>query len=379
MKPTLAALLATLLAPLAALGAPYKEVMKESVKSKQPTVYARASEHGFGIQYINYNPRGGGKLGFFSGLVGGPLGGIVGNELDRAVNAGPADFAKEDIELLAPLYDREAAQHQLETALTQALPGVALFSSPPVIRTLPVGAPVNVSAFSDDPVLIVEVYSSLRVDYRSLQVTAVVYELSAAELAANPNAPTAGRVYRNRFDYVSDLLPAPHVKTPEEIKADVETVKAKYRGRKLTEEQRKQQREELEDAKNGTTLKEWREPLMPEWLASGGARLHEAQQLGIAKVIELLATDLLDVKPVVSRDVDKLAWRTLRDVVPGSGRYTSLFVGGPFTGALISEPSGLSSEYCENTAFSQSLPKENWPRLCPNEQGPPSGPGGPRS
>jgi hypothetical protein len=378
MKPTLAPLIATLLAPLVAFGAPYKEVMKASVKSKQPTVYARANEHGFGVQYINFDPRGGGGLGFIGGLVGGTVGGIVGNELDRASFAGPSALTKEDVELLAPLYDREAAQRQLEDALAQTLPTVALFSSPPVIKPLAVEAPTGVAAFSEDPVLVVELYSSLITDYRGLQVTAVVYELSAAELAINPGAPLAGRVYRNRFDYVSNLLPAPHVKTPEEVKADVEAVKAKYRGRKLTKEQRDQQREELVEAKNGTTLKEWREPLMPEWLGNGGARLHEAQQQGIAKVVELLAKDLLDVTPVETRKVDKLGWRTLRDVVPGSGRYTSIFVGGPFAGALISEPSGLTVEYCEGTAFSARLPQEGWPKLCPNQQNS-VGPAGPRN
>lgn len=378
MKPTLAALIAILLAPFAAAGAPYKEAMREGVKSKQPTVYARATEYGFGVQYINYDPRGGGGLGFIGGLVGGTVGGIVGNQLDRSIGAGPSSFAKEDVELLAPLYQREVAQQQLETALAQTLAGVSLFTSSLVIKPLAVGAPVGVAAFSEDPVLVVELYSSLITDYRGLQVTALVYELSAAELAANPDASAAGRVYRNRFDYVSNLLPAPHVKTPEEIKADVETVKATYRGRKLTKEQREQQRKELEDARNGTTLEEFREPLMAEWLAGDGARLREAQQLGIAKVIELLGKDLVDFTPVESRKVDKLDWRTLRDVVPGSGRVTSVFVGGPFTGVLISEPSGLSVEYCESTAFSAGLPKDRWPRLCPREQDAAKS-GGPRS
>lgn len=370
-------LIAAAFAPLLAFGAPYKEVMKESVKSKQPIVYARASEYGFGLQYINFRPAVGG-LGLIGSLAGGMVGGLVGDQLDRAAAAGPSSFAKEDIELLAPLYDREAAQRQLEDALAQALPGVSLFASPPIIKPLAVGAPANVAAFSEDPVLIVELYSALLLDYRGLQVTAIVYELSPSELAADPQAASAGRVYRNRFEYVSDLLPAPHVKTPEEIKADVEAVKAKYRGRKLTKEEREQQGLELVDAKNGTTLEEWRKPLMPEWLANGGAKLQEAQQRGITKVIELLATDLMDVTPVEIWKVDQSSWRKLRDVVAGSGRYTSIYVAGPFAGALISEPSGLIPQYCENTAYSERLPKETSPRLCPREQNP-SGPGGPRS
>jgi hypothetical protein len=213
-------------------------------------------------------------------------------------------------------------------------------------------------------------------DYRGLQVTALVYEFSAAALAADPGSPQKGRVYRNRFDFVSDLLPAPHVKTPEEIKADVEAVTAKYRGRKLTQQEQAQKKEELRDAKNGTTLDEWREPLMQAWLANDAAKLREQLRVGTAKVIDLLAKDLLEVRPVEVRKVDQLAWRTLQEVT-GSGRYTSLFVGGPFAGALISEPSGLSVEYCQGTAFSASLPKDARPRLCANEQEP-LAPGGPK-
>jgi hypothetical protein len=368
MRRPLAILIATLLTPLAAFGAtlPYKEVMKESVKSKQPTVHARAGEYGFGVQYWRQSPTGSGRMGFVGGLVGGFAGGMLGSGLDRIANSGSTDLAQDDAERLAPLYDRAAAQRELENALTETLRTLPLFEGPVAIKPLADGAPLAVTAFADDPVLVVELYSSLITDYRGLQVTALVYELSAAEQAANPSASQAGRVYRNRFDYVSDLLPAPHVKTAEEIKADVEAVKAKYQGRRLTQQEQAQKKEELLDAKYGTTLDEWREPLMEAWLANDGAKLHEALKLGTAKVIELLAKDLLDLKPVEIRKVDKVTWRTLRDVE--SGRYTSIFVGGPFAGALLSEPSGLSVEYCQGTAFSESLPKDGRPRLCPDEQ-----------
>lgn len=368
VKPHLAVLIATLLTPLTAFGAnaPYKEVMRESVKSKQPTVHARAGEYGFGVQYWREMPTGSGRMGFVGGLVGGFAGRMLGSGLDRIANSGSTDLAQDDAEKLAPFYDRAAAQRELESALTETLRMLPLFEAPVVIRPLAVGSPLTATAFAEDPVLVVELYSSLITDYRGLQVTALVYEFSAAEQAANPNSSQAGRVYRNRFDYVSDLLPAPHVNTAEEIKADVEAVKAKYKGRKLTQQEQAQKREELLDAKNGTTLDEWREPLMEAWLANEGAKLHEALKLGTAKVIELLAKDLLDLRPVETRKLDKLAWRTLRDAE--AGRYTSIFVGGPFAGALISEPSGLNVEYCQGTAFSESLPKDGRPRLCADEQ-----------
>lgn len=368
MKPRLAVLIATLLTPLTTFGStlPYKELMKQSVQSKQPAVYARAGEHGFGVQYWRESPTGSGRMGFVGGLLGGFAGQMIGSGLDRIANSGSTDLAQDDAEKLAPLYDRAVAQHELENALTEALPTLPLFASPVEIKPLTDGFPLTAAAFAEDPALVVELYSSLITDYRGLQVTAVVYEFSAAEQVANPNALQPGRVYRNRFDYVSELLPAPHVKTAEEIKADVEAVKAKYKGRKLTKQEQTQKTKELRDAKNGTTLDEWREPLMEAWLANKGEKLHVALKLGTAKVIELLARDMLDLSPVQTKEVDQLGWRTLRDVE--AGRYTSIFVGGPFAGALISEPSGLSVEYCQGTAFSATLPKDTRPRLCAYEQ-----------
>ena len=367
MKSYLASLVVVLLTSNSALAAsiPYKEVMKESVRSKQPTVYARAGEFGFGVQYVRASPTGAGAMSFIGGMAGGFAGQMLGIGLDRVANSGATKLAQGDAEQLAPLYDRAAAQQELEGALTANLRMSPLFEAPVVIKPLAPGSPQAASTFDEDPVLIVELYSSLITDYRGLQVTALVYEMSAAERAANPDASSAGRVYRNRFDYVSDLLPLPPAKTSDEIEADVEAVKAKYQGRRLTKQEQAQRSKELEDAKNGTTFEEWREPLMKTWLEGGGEKLHTALKLGTAKVTELLAKDLLDIKPVEIRKVDKLAWRTFRDAE--TDRYTSIFVGGPYAGALISEPSGLSVEYCQGTAFSASLPKDARPRLCADE------------
>jgi hypothetical protein len=105
---------------------------------------------------------------------------------------------------------------------------------------------------------------------------------------------------------------------------------------------------------------------MEVWLANDGEKLRDALKLGTAKVIELMAKDLLDFKPVEIRKVDMINWRTLRDVE--TGRYTSIFVGGPFAGALMSEPSGLSVEYCQGTAFNKAVWKDAPPRLCAQEQ-----------
>jgi hypothetical protein len=380
MKSQLALWIATLLMPLSAIGSgsspfnvtlPYKEVIKESVKFKQPVVYARAGEHGFGVQYTRVPSQTGGFIGGLAGgLVGstgmGLAGQLLGTGIDQMASSGPTDLAQGDAEKLAQLYDREAAQRELENKLAELMSAHMLFLSPAVVKPLADEAPLTATAF-EDPALVVELHTSLIVDYRGLQVTALVYEFSASEQLSHPEASKLGRVYRNRLDYVSDLLPAPHVKTPEEIRADVDAVKAKYRGRKLTKEQQAQQKKDMRDAKNGTTLDEWREPLMAAWTADKGARLHEALKLGTAKVVELLAKDWQDTKPVeIQKKVDVIGWRTLRDVEPG--RYTSIFVGGPFPGALISEPSGLSVDYCRGTAFTKSLWKNGEPRLCAPEQ-----------
>lgn len=371
MKPHLALSIATFLAPLTALGAgsspfavtlPYKEVMKESVKSKQPVVYARVGELGFGVQYSRVPPQ---TLGIIGGLAGGLAGSILGNGLDHMTSSGPTDLAQGDAEKLAPLYDREAAQRELENKLAEIFSVHPLFASPAVVKPLDDGAPLTATVF-EDPALIVELHSSLIMDYRGLQVTALVYEFSASEQVSNPDGSKIGRVYRNRIDYVSDLLPAPHTKTSEEIHADIEAVKAKYKGRKLTKEEQAQQKKDMRDAKNGTTLEEWRVPLMEAWTADKGAKLHEALKLGTAKVVEVMAKDLMDFAPVDVRKVDVIGWRVLRDVEPG--RYTSIYVGGPFVGALISQPSGLGIEYCMRTAFAEKLWKNGQPGLCPGEQ-----------
>jgi hypothetical protein len=80
---------------------------------------------------------------------------------------------------------------------------------------------------------VVELYATLIGNYQALQTTAIVRGFSRSQL-----------VYRNRFDYVSDLLPQPHVKSREEVKSDVEIVKAKYRGRKLTQAEKLQYNQE---------------------------------------------------------------------------------------------------------------------------------------
>lgn len=365
MNPRFAILFVAWIAPLVAMGGtdPYKEVMKESFRSRQPIVYARATEYGFGVQYWRGSPTGSGSMGLIGSLAGGWAGGIVGSSVDRLANQGPIKLAEEDAAKLGPLYERNAAQDNLEQELFVSLATSRLFTRLPAVRPLLLGWPTNATSFTDDPVLIVELYSSLTTDYRALQVTALVYELSPSEVDPKSKRPSTGRVYRNRFDYVSDLLPAPPAKTAEDIKTDVEAVEAKYQGRKLSKQEQAQMNEELAAAKQGTTLRRRREPLMDAWLKNDGARLREALKIGTAKVAEMLGKDLLDVTPIEIQDVDRLAWLSLRDAEVG--RHTSVFVAGPFAGALISKPTDTSADYCEGIAFGGNSSKATLPALCP--------------
>jgi hypothetical protein len=182
-------------------------------------------------------------------------------------------------------------------------------------------------------VLVVELYATLTGDYRGLQVTAIARGFSRSD--ANP-------VYRNRFDYVSDLLAAPHVKTKEE--------QAQYK-------------RELSVASAGTTWAIWCDTLLEQWTADNGARLRQDLQQGIAGVAKLLAKDLPDGAAVEVRSRDQMRRRLPLDTA--GDRYTSVMVGGPFAGAMMSEPEGLNATYCQGVAFKESPARQEPPKLCP--------------
>jgi hypothetical protein len=152
--------------------------------------------------------------------------------------------------------------------------------------------------------------------------TAIVrgFSRSQPRAAASPDATL---VYRNRFDYVSDLRPKPHVKTREEVKSDVEIVKAKYRGRKLTQAEKLQYNQVLREAAAGTTRDIWFDTLLPQWLADNGAPLREALHEGIAGVVQLLAKDLPDAAPAEVRSTEPMRRRLPN---AGSNRYVSVVV-----------------------------------------------------
>ncbi|HEY7640416.1 MAG TPA: hypothetical protein VH814_11870 [Steroidobacteraceae bacterium] len=341
-----------LLATVAQAGAPnktpYKITLHESARAKQHVVYARVDDHGFGVQYWRNDSAT--AVGSFAGLVG--LG--IGSMVDAVKSQIPTSRAKDDAARIASLMDRAAAQAALEDALGKALVALPQFADPVPVKELGADARLDAGSFAEDPVLVVELYATLTGDYRGLQVTAITQSLSRSQ--ADP-------LYRNRFDYVSDLLPAPHVKTKDEIKSDVEAIQARYRGRKLTKEEDAQQKHELREARAGTTWKIWYDTLLDQWLADNGSPLREALQQGIAGVAPLIAKDLPDVAAAEVRSTQQMRRRLPQSTA--SDRYTSVMVGGPFAGAIMSEPEGLNATYCQGVAFNDSPTKQQSPKLCP--------------
>ncbi len=361
------ALLLALPLSASSTSAPYKEVRNEAVRSKQPVVYARVADNGFGIQYRRDSTAGLNVVGLMGGLLGGPAGNlagmVVGGTGDKFADTQPTDLSEKDADALAPFLDQNIAQHDLEAALAESFATVPTFSTLVAINALPPGAPTDVTAFHDDPALIVELYASLLTDYTGLQVTALAYELSPSALATDPKAAVEGRVYRNRIDYISPLLTPTHIKDKKEIKADVAAVKAKYKGRKLSKEEQTQMRAEIKDAAAGTTMEKYREPLMEQWSANNGARLREELQLGTKVVARLLARDLVDYSTVEIRDgVGTKDWGTSQDST--MDRQVRVYYGGPFAGSLVSQPSGHISRTCQGIAFKDTVPRAGLPKFC---------------
>jgi hypothetical protein len=348
-----------LAAPLTASAAtlPYKEVRNEAVRSRQPVVYARVADTGLGFQYRRDSSTGA-QVGTF---VGGLAGSIIGAAADKLADTNATKLSETDANAFSALMNRDAAQRELELALSESLASLPLSSAPVVVKPLAPGAPSDMGAFNEDPALIVELYASLLMDYRGLQVTAFAYELSPSASAAHPKSE--GRVYRNRIDYISPLLSRPHVKTKDEIKADVAAVKAKYKGRKLSKQEQAQMQAELKEAGAGTTLEKFREPLMEQWSANDGAKLRDELHRGVKVVAQLLARDWSDYSPVEIREgVGTKNWGTHQDSTVD--RQVRVYFGGPFAGSLVSQPAPFNTPTCQGITFKDTVPRDTVPKFC---------------
>ena len=350
----------------------FKEPLDARVRASQFTIYARIHP-GFGIQFRKKQTlKSGvaGTVGFV--LMGFP--GIAAGPLAKRSKYTPTFLSVESAERLAPFFDAAVAQSTLEQALTQSVGALPLVATPPLIKPLEPDVEVRTADLTEDPVLVVDVYTTLTTSYRALQVTAIVYGLSPAKLATDPLSNKTGRVYLNRFDYVSDPLPVPPVLTAEERKEKREDIRARYAG-ELTEQQSDKRKEELERV-DGTVnpFDESAATLMDVWLAQDGAKLHEEFQRGIWTVTTLLKADLTDLSAVVPAAADvSEPIEVMQDDGP---RRTVRYLAEPFAGAVMSVPVNLNEVSCQGIAFKEELPDggatvcgeavQNFGAVCPS-------------
>jgi hypothetical protein len=343
------------------LAAPYKHPFNEQHWATQPVVYARADAHGFGVQYLRSN-----KTSQLMGIAGGPMAQLFGMAAEDAVRHVPTKEAKEHAEMLVPVFEIEAIQDRLEEALAAKLSALPMFRSPIVVKRLPEDAASNGSAFEEDPVLVVELFASLTPDYRALQVSSFAYVVSGSHERMHPYTEHAGRLYVNRFDYVSDLLPVPLAKSEAEILADTAAVEAKYGKNlgKLTDQQKLQRKQELRIAEDELTAEERRAPLLQAWIANSGAHLKAELARGTDAVAEMLASDIVDSKP--TRKPKRREYREHVRMLD-TREITRTLVGG-YAGALLSYPIILQSLGCSGSAYSTALSAHPVRRICDLEK-----------
>jgi hypothetical protein len=343
------------------LAAPYKHPFAERHWATQPVVYARADAHGFGVQYLRSS-----TTSQLMGIAGGPIGQLFGMAAEDAMRHVPTKESKGHAELLVQAFDQETVQGNLERALAAKLSGLPMFQAPILIKRLPQDGASNGSAFAQDPVLVVELFAALTPDYRALQVSSFAYIVSGSHEKAHPYTEHAGRLYVNRFDYVSDLLAVPLPKTDEEIQANIAAVEAKYGKdvRKLTNEQRLRRKEELRIAEDDLTAEERRAPLLQVWSADSGARLKAEVEHGIEGIADMLALDLVDTKP--TRRPKRREYREHVRMLD-TREITRTLVGG-YAGSLLSYPIILQSLGCSGTAYSSALSSQAVRKICDLEK-----------
>jgi hypothetical protein len=330
---------------------PFKEPLLKEALKQQPVVYARADDRGVGVQIldeVDYKD----FLQTAAAAAGGPAGLAI-SYLWNPPNVLEILHAVDASEQLSPAFDHEKAQRELEEVLKRSLPGSGLFASSPIIKTLAPGERVTVRDFDDDPVLVIETGVSLLRDYRALQVTAYAYVLSGAHAAATPMSPTSGRLYLNRFVYISDRLPEPIQMTEEQIQVERDAIMAKYPKKKLTKAQSEARTMELRALKNKNSAEERRNQLLAQWLANDGLKLHEARRSASESIAELIIADINESRAalVASRGDDKAPL-----IVTDMGsRKVVRYKHAPYAGTLASLPSEVLGVSCSGVVYDRHL------------------------
>ena len=219
--------------------APFREPLASGILEKPVVVYARVDDHGVGVQFHKdpaVKPAALGTVGFLLiGFTGAAMGGFA----NASMLVAP-QLTIDNSDALTQVSHQADAQRDLERSLLRSL-SASVFSHPVQVRTLAPGASTLSSSFAEDPVLIVDVYPSLTSSYRSLQITALAYVLSRSKLRADSAANKTGRLYLNRFDYISEPLPEPVMLSKEERKAKLQAPQDSILG--ATDERRAQGQE----------------------------------------------------------------------------------------------------------------------------------------
>lgn len=340
-------LLAAAISISACTNAPYKRPMDAANASKlrEAAVYAKVDDRGFGVQYLAHDTSSTTVAATPLGMLGAIVAGVA---VEVLVNTGPMGYAGQGAIKLAPSFDYEQVDAQFNESLQAQLRQVPLFGAVPTIQTLDPERKWVANEFSEPTALLTGVEYSLTQDLRSLEVVLTATAVSKAAVKKYKRGTRKGLldegiVYRNRLEYRSAPLAMPE-KTPQQIEAEIEQIKAKYseaslaksndrfRANATTGEREKAMKKELAKM-NEMAPAVAAEYYLGLWLANDAVLLRNELQAGLAVVAELLARDLQDPAPV-----DKAAKLAKTILVTGDKRVVSRMNLFPFEGSLVSEP-----------------------------------------
>ncbi|MFL6619324.1 MAG: hypothetical protein ACJ8MH_12010 [Povalibacter sp.] len=338
----------------------FREPLRAEAFLKKPiVVYARLDDHGVGVQFhkkSSIKPFAVGTVGL---ILMGPPGAAMGS-LAGASRHWATQLSIESADTLTAMFDWQTTQKDFEQALLTHLAGTT-FAQPIQLKTLPADFRPEASRFAEDPVLVVELYFSVTPSYRAVQVTALSYALSRSKRASDSMKHKVGRLYLNRFDYISEQLPEPTPLSDSERREKLQALELKYSGPLSDEQAQERKRLKRRLDHSISPFAEGAAELLDVWLADDAIRLRRELKAGTDQVAQLLARDLADPSAtrVPSSDTDVI------DVLEtGNARQTIRYLAGPFAGAVVSQPIAVEEAMCNNITFSDKLSDLDTPDLC---------------
>ncbi len=337
------------LAPAHAESPPFREPLVPGSIDGRFAIQARIHP-GFGIQFHRKTLHHAlaGTAGFL--VLGLP--GIAAAPWTKHAQQSPTRLSIDNLKRLAQFDDPAYGWSVLEPTLRQSVGTLPLVVAPAQIEPLEPRTEVLTKDLTR-PVLVIDVYASLTASYRALHVSAIAYGLSPAKLAFDPLSNQTGRVYLNRFDYISDPLPAPAVLTRRERTERIRAIRDEYSG-SLSKQQKLERKSELERV-DGTLspLGESAAMLLDTWTAHDAAKLREELRRGIEAISVLLLADLGDSSPTALPSAD--AGRFFEVMHDGGSRRIVRSLAEPFAGAVMSLPADVEQTPCLGIAFAREL------------------------